>query len=192
MVHFGSYGTRRGNHEVLVRGGFANIRLRNVLADGKEGGFTKFFPSGEVISIFEASGRYGGATPLLIIAGKQYGSGSSRDWAAKAPRLLGVRAVLAESFERIHRSNLVAMGILPLEFMAGEGSDKLGLKGDEVYSIQGLASLGPGAVLDVVASSSRGETRFKVRARIENDAEMNYFESGGVLEYVFRRLQTDI
>jgi aconitate hydratase len=192
MVHFGSYGTRRGNHEVLVRGGFANIRLRNVLADGREGGFTKFFPSGEVVSIFEASERYGGTTPLLIIAGNQYGSGSSRDWAAKAPRLLGVRAVLAESFERIHRSNLVAMGILPLEFMAGEGSDRLGLEGDEVYSIAGLASLGPGAVLDVVASSSRGETRFKVRARIENDAEMNYYQSGGVLEYVFRRLQAAI
>ncbi len=190
MVHFGSYGTRRGNHEVLVRGGFANIRLRNALAEGREGGVTKFFPTGEIMTIYEAAQRYGGATPLLIIAGKQYGSGSSRDWAAKAPRLLGVRAVLAESFERIHRSNLLAMGILPLEFLSGEGASKLGLQGDEVYSIAGLASLGPGSLLDVATSSPRGEIRFKVRTRIENEAEMNYYSSGGVLQYVFDRLRT--
>jgi aconitate hydratase len=190
MVHFSSYGSRRGNHEVMVRGGFANIRLRNLLAEGKEGGLTKFLPTGEILPIYEAAARYGPSTPLLIIAGKQYGAGSSRDWAAKAPMLLGVRAVLAESFERIHRSNLVAMGVLPLEFMPGEGRSKLNLVGDEVFSIQGLGSLGPGAILDVKARSSRGETCFSVRARIENEAEMNYYLKGGVLPFVLDRILT--
>ncbi len=188
MVHFSSYGSRRGNHEVMVRGGFANTRLRNLLADGKEGGFTKFLPTGEVVPIYEASVKYAGAVPLIILAGKQYGSGSSRDWAAKAPKLLGVKAVIAESFERIHRSNLVAMAVLPLEFSPGEGRLKLGLKGDEVFSITGLAALAPGSTLEVTATSARGETRFKVRARIDNEAEMGYYASGGVLPFVLRRV----
>ncbi len=191
MVHFSSYGSRRGNHEVMVRGAFANTRLRNLLADGREGGLTKFLPTGEVMPIFDAAERYAGATPLIIIAGKRYGSGSSRDWAAKAPRLLGVRAVIAESFERIHRSNLVAMGILPLEFSPGEGRVKLDLRGDEVFSIKGLTSLGTGAVLDVTATSSRGETKFRVKARIDNPAELNYYSSGGVLPFVFNRILSE-
>ncbi|MGA2198646.1 MAG: aconitate hydratase AcnA [Nitrososphaerales archaeon] len=192
MAHFSSYGSRRGNHEVMVRGGFANARLRNLLADGREGGITKFLPTGEVMSIYDAAESYAGATPLIIIAGKRYGSGSSRDWAAKAPRLLGVRAVIAESFERIHRSNLVAMGILPLEFSPGEGRLKLNLKGDELFSIKGLTSLRTGALLDVTATSSRGETKFRVKARIDNSAELDYYSSGGVLPFVFSRILSGI
>jgi aconitate hydratase len=190
MVHFSSYGARRGNHEVMVRGGFANIRLRNLLADGKEGGYTKFLPTGEVISIYDAAMRYGNNTPLIILAGKQYGSGSSRDWAAKAPRLLGVRAVIAESFERIHRSNLVAMGVIPLEFPSGQGAKSLGLRGDEVFDLKGLKGLHPGSSVEVSAKSSRGEVKFKVKVRIDNEAEMNYYRSGGVLPYVFGRMRS--
>ena len=188
MVHFSSYGSRRGNHEVMVRGGFANARLRNLLADGKEGGFTKFLPTGEIVSIYEASVKYAGRVPLIVLAGKQYGSGSSRDWAAKAPKLLGVKAVIAESFERIHRSNLVAMGVLPLEFLPGDGASALGLKGDEVFSVTGLTGLAPGSVLDVAATSASGEKRFKVKARIDNEAEVGYYSSGGVLPYVLERV----
>jgi aconitate hydratase len=185
MIHFSSYGSRRGNHEVMVRGGFANIRLHNLLAEGREGDVTKYLPTGEFMSIYDAAVRYGGSTPLVIIAEKQYGSGSSRDWAAKAPKLLGVRAVIAESFERIHRSNLVAMGILPLEFAPGEGRAKHGLVGDEIITITGITGLKPGATLQATASSSRGEVRFKVKARIDNETEMGYYASGGVLPYVF-------
>ncbi|MDA4113802.1 MAG: aconitate hydratase AcnA [Thaumarchaeota archaeon] len=190
IVHFSSYGSRRGNHEVMVRGGFANIRLHNLLAEGREGGLTKYLPTGEFMSIYDASVRYGGSTPLVIIAEKQYGSGSSRDWAAKAPKLLGVKAVIAESFERIHRSNLVAMGILPLEFSPGEGRAKHGLLGDETIEIRGFAELKPGATLHVTASSSRGDIHFKVKARIDNETEMGYYENGGVLPYVFGRMVT--
>jgi aconitate hydratase len=187
MIEFSTYGSRRGNHEVMVRGGFSNIRLKNLLADGKEGGYTKYFPTGEIMAIYDAAQRYiSGGIPLIILAGKQYGAGSSRDWAAKATKLLGVRAVMAESFERIHRSNLVAMGVLPLEFLKGEGGKNLGLKGDEVYSIEGLGELKPGATLNVAASSNGKEIKFKVKARIDNKAEMNYYNSGGVLPYVFR------
>ena len=189
MVHFSTYGARRGNHEVMVRGGFANIRLRNLLADGKEGWYTKYLPTGEITSIYEASMRYGRTTPLIVLAGKQYGSGSSRDWAAKAPKLLGVRAVIAENFERIHRSNLVAMGVLPLEFPAGQSAKSLGLKGDEVFSLRGMKDLKPGASLDVSAVSSRGEVSFKAKARIDNKAEMQYYDSGGVLPFVFKRVR---
>jgi aconitate hydratase len=192
MVHFSSYGSRRGNHEVMVRGGFANIRLRNLLAEGAEGtegGFTRYLPKGELIPVYEAAQRYGRSTPLLVIAGKRYGSGSSRDWAAKAPRLLGVRAVIAESFERIHRSNLVAMGVLPLEFAPGEGRVSLKLVGDELYCIRGLAGLKPGSVLDVAAVSERGETLFKVKSRIESEEEMSYYRSGGILPFVFEKLK---
>jgi len=190
MLHFSSYGSRRGNHEVMVRGGFANIRLHNLLADGREGGLTKYLPTGEYMSIYDAAVKYGGTTPLIIIAEKQYGSGSSRDWAAKAPKLLGVKAVIAESFERIHRSNLVAMGILPLEFAPGEGRAKHGLVGDETFAITGVTDLKPGAILHVTASSSRGEISFKVKARIDNETEMGYYNSGGVLPYVFGRIVT--
>jgi aconitate hydratase len=188
-VHFSTYGSRRGNHEVMVRGGFSNTRLKNLLADGKVGGYTKHFPSGEILTIYDASVRYQEqGVPLVVIAGKQYGGGSSRDWAAKAPKLLGVKAVVAESFERIHRSNLVAMGVLPLEFAPGEGAKALGLKGDEVFSIGGMKGLKPGATLEATARSKGAEVKFKLKARIDNDAEMGYFESGGVLSYVLSRL----
>jgi len=189
LVQFSTYGARRGNHEVMVRGGFANIRLRNLLADGKEGWYTKYLPTGEITSVYNAAMRYGKETPLLILAGKQYGSGSSRDWAAKAPKLLGVRAVIAESFERIHRSNLIAMGIIPLEFPSGQSAASLGLKGDEVFTLRGLNGLGPGAFLDVTARSSRGEVSFKAKVRIDNKAEVDYYDSGGVLPYVFKRVR---
>jgi len=188
-VHFSTYGSRRGNHEVMVRGGFSNTRLKNLLADGKVGGYTKHLPSGEILTIYDASVRYQAQkVPLLVIAGKQYGGGSSRDWAAKAPKLLGVKAVIAESFERIHRSNLVAMGVLPLEFAPGEGAKALGLKGDEVFSIRGMKGLKPGATLEATARSAGREVKFKLKARIDNGAEMGYFESGGVLSYVLNRL----
>jgi aconitate hydratase len=193
MVHFSTYGSRRGNHEVLVRGGFANIRLRNKLAAGREGGYTKHFPTGEIVPIYIASQRYiREKVPLIIIAGKQYGSGSSRDWAAKAPKMLGVRAVITESFERIHRSNLVAMGVLPLEFMPGESAETLQLKGDEIFTIKGLGDIVPGKILEVTASPQSGDPSvsriFKVKARIDNEAEMRYFEAGGVLPYVLNRV----
>lgn len=188
-IHFSTYGSRRGNHEVMVRGGFSNVRLKNLLADGKVGGYTKHLPSGEIISIYDASMRYQAqAVPLLVIAGKQYGGGSSRDWAAKAPKLLGVKAVIAESFERIHRSNLVAMGVLPLEFAPGEGAKALGLKGDEVFSISGMRGLKPGATLEATARAAGREVKFKLKARIDNGAEMSYFDGGGVLSYVLNRL----
>jgi aconitate hydratase A / 2-methylisocitrate dehydratase len=185
IIQFSTYGSRRGNHEVMVRGGFSNTRLKNLLADGKVGGYTKHLPSGEVMNIFDASARYlEQGVPLLVIAGKQYGGGSSRDWAAKAPKLLGVKAVIAESFERIHRSNLVAMGILPLEFAPGEGAKALGLKGDEVFAVEGMKALKPGAILEATARSKGREVRFRLKARIDNEAEMGYFEGGGVLPYV--------
>ncbi len=189
IVHFSTYGSRRGNHEVMVRGGFSNIRLRNLLAGGKIGGYTKHFPSNEVMTIFDASVRYlQQGVPLIVLAGKQYGAGSSRDWAAKAPRLLGVKAIIAESFERIHRSNLVAMGVLPLEFVWGQSAKALGLKGDEAYTIEGMGDLKTGATLKVIAKSVERVVEFQVKARIDNPAEMKYYESGGVLPYVFGRL----
>jgi aconitate hydratase len=188
-VHFSTYGSRRGNHEVMVRGGFSNTRIKNLLADGRIGGYTKHLPSGEILSIYDASMRYQReGVPLVVLAGKQYGGGSSRDWAAKAPKLLGVKAVMAESFERIHRSNLVAMGVLPLEFAPGEGAKALGLKGDEVFTISGMRGLRPGATLEATARSAGREVKFKLKARIDNQAEMGYFEGGGVLTYVLDRL----
>jgi len=189
IVHLSTYGSRRGNHEVMVRGAFSNPRIKNLIADGIAGGYTKHFPSGDVLSIFDASTRYlAEGVPLVVLAGKQYGGGSSRDWAAKAPKLLGVRAVIAESFERIHRSNLVAMGVLPMEFSPGEGAKTLGIRGDEVYSIGGMTDLKPGSILDVAARSNRREVKFKVKARIDSGAEMEYLEKGGVLAYVLGRL----
>jgi aconitate hydratase len=192
---FNSYGSRRGNHEVMVRGTFANVRLRNKLAPETEGGITKHFPSNEIMSIFDASEKYRAeGVPLVILAGKEYGSGSSRDWAAKGPNLLGVRAVIAESYERIHRSNLVGMGILPLQYLPGENADSLSLKGDEVYEIIGLpkmlaARFVGGKQLKVRATGADGKTNeFEAMVRIDTPQEILYYEHGGILQYVLRQL----
>jgi aconitate hydratase len=186
---FSTYGSRRGNHEVMVRGGFANIRLKNILAHSKEGGWTLHQPSGELMTVYDASTRYASEnTPLLILAGKQYGAGSSRDWAAKAMKLLGVRAVIAESFERIHRSNLVAMGVLPLEFEKGESWKTLGLRGDETFEIKGAGGTGNVKTrLTVIARTKARQTEFRVTARLDNEVELEYYKDGGVLPYVFRK-----
>jgi aconitase A len=188
-VDFNQYGTRRGNHEVLIRGTFANIRLRNLLVQ-REGWWTKHLPSGDEMTIYDASQRYQkDGTPLIVIAGKEYGSGSSRDWAAKGPLLLGVRAVIAESFERIHRSNLVGMGILPLQFMPGESPASLGLTGEETYTIAGLARLAPRANIDVEAKRADGALiRFKTLARVDDPVDLDYLRNGGVLPLVLRQL----
>ena len=187
---FSTYGSRRGNHEVMVRGGFANIRLKNILAKGKEGGWTVHQPSGELMTIYDAATRYHTEhTPLLILAGKQYGAGSSRDWAAKAVKLLGVRAVIAESFERIHRSNLVAMGVLPLEFKQSESWKTLMLQGDESYEVKGIDRINsPKQRLTVMAKSRNNEKTFEVTARVDNEVEIEYYRDGGVLPYVFQKL----
>jgi aconitate hydratase len=192
---FNSYGSRRGNHEVMVRGTFANVRLRNQLAPGTEGGFTRLLPEGNVTTIFEASEEYARrGVPLIILAGKEYGSGSSRDWAAKGPKLLGVRAVIAESFERIHRSNLVGMGILPLQFRAGDSASSLGLSGEETYAIEGLRAVldsgfASGREVSVVATGADGSTRsFPATVRIDTPQEIKYYEHGGILPYVLRQL----
>jgi aconitate hydratase len=188
---FNSYGARRGNHEVMVRGTFANIRLRNRLAQGREGGWTTHFPSGELVTIYEAALRYQMAgVPLIVIAGKEYGSGSSRDWAAKGPMLLGVRAVLAESFERIHRSNLVGMGVLPLQFLPGQNAEALGLDGSERYTIAGISDgLVPRELVTVRAEREDGRViEFQAIARLDTDMEIEYYRHGGILTFVLRRL----
>jgi len=192
---FNSYGSRRGNHEVMVRGTFANVRLRNKLAPGTEGGVTRLLPEGEQMSIFDASVKYAErGVPLVILAGKEYGSGSSRDWAAKGPNLLGVRAVIAESFERIHRSNLVGMGILPLQFENGQNVESIGLTGEEIYGFAGLttllkAKLANGRVLAVKAKTADGSVKaFNAVVRIDTPQEIEYFEHGGILQYVLRQL----
>ena len=189
---FNSYGSRRGNHEVMVRGTFANIRLRNKLVPNLEGGFTRHLPNGQVMSIFDASEKYQSeGIPLVILAGKEYGSGSSRDWAAKGPRLLGVQAVIAESYERIHRSNLVGMGILPLQFLEGQDADSLGLSGEEVYEISGLAEVVQKfpreRYLEVRATGDR-EITFKAQVRIDTPQEALYYLHCGILQYVLRQL----
>ena len=187
---FNSYGARRGNHEVMMRGTFANIRLRNMLAPGTEGGVTIYLPTGEQMSIYDAAMRYAADdTPLIVLAGKEYGTGSSRDWAAKGTFLLGVRAVIAESFERIHRSNLVGMGVLPLEFRDGDGWEELGLIGSESFVIAGLEALQPGQDLTVQARRADGtEISFLARARIDSAGELTYYRHGGILHYVLRML----
>ena len=192
---FNSYGSRRGNHEVMVRGTFANVRLRNKLAPGTEGGVTRLLPEGEQMSIFDASVKYAErGVPLIILAGKEYGSGSSRDWAAKGPKLLGVRAVIAESFERIHRSNLVGMGILPLQFAPGENVESLGLTGEEVYDFPGLTALlkdrlANGRTLRVKATTNDATVKeFDALVRIDTPQEIEYYEHGGILQYVLRQL----
>jgi aconitate hydratase len=187
---FNSYGARRGNHEVMARGTFANIRLKNQLAPGTEGGWTTYQPGGEQMSIYDASVKYREAgVPLVIIAGKEYGSGSSRDWAAKGPKLLGVRAVIAESYERIHRSNLVGMGILPLEFKAGESRETLGLTGQETIEVTGVTSLSPRSAIQVAAQSPDGkEKRLTAIARVDTPEEVSYYRHGGILTYVLRQM----
>jgi aconitate hydratase len=192
---FNSYGSRRGNHEVMVRGTFANVRLRNKLAPGTEGGVTRLLPEGEPMSIYDASVAYAErGVPLVILAGKEYGSGSSRDWAAKGPRLLGVRAVIAESFERIHRSNLVGMGILPLQFEPGQNVESLGLTGEETYSFPGLKAMldtkfAAGKTLAVLATAPDGTVKsIHTHVRIDTPQEISYYEHGGILQYVLRSL----
>src|SRR3989442_4059140 len=188
---FNSYGARRGNHEVMVRGTFANIRLRNQLVPGVEGGWTLHQPSGERMTIYDASVRYREeAVPLVVIAGKEYGAGSSRDWAAKCTLLLGLPAVLAESFERIHRSNLVGMGVMPLEFLPGESAKSLGLTGHETYDIDGLAhDLKPGKRVQVRATAPNGRAKeFTTVARVDTPDDVEYYRHGGLLPYVLRRL----
>jgi aconitate hydratase len=188
-VDFNSYGARRGNHEVMMRGTFANIRLRNLLVPGTEGGVTVHIPSGEQMSIFDASVKYKAAnTPLVILAGKEYGTGSSRDWAAKGTMLLGVKAVIAESFERIHRSNLIGMGVLPLQFQDGQNSHSLGLTGTETFEIVGL-NRGAAKTVTVIATSDDGKTKeFAARLRIDTPKELDYYQHGGILQYVLRQL----
>jgi aconitate hydratase len=187
---FNSYGARRGNHEVMVRGTFANIRLRNQLAAGTEGGFTLHLPSEDLLTIYDASIRYEqDGVPLVIFAGKEYGSGSSRDWAAKGTRLLGVRAVIAESFERIHRSNLVNMGVLPLQFAAGDTFASLKLTGRELVSIVGVADgLQPRGAIKVRATLDGTTTEFVATVRIDTPEELVAFKHGGILPYVLRQL----
>ncbi len=188
---FNTYGSRRGNHEVMMRGTFANIRIRNLLVPDLEGGWTKHFPDGEVMTVYDAAMKYKEeGVPVIVIAGKQYGTGSSRDWAAKGPYLLGVKAVIAESFERIHRSNLVGMGILPLEFMPGENAKTLGLTGEEVYDIIGIKEgLEPGKILTVRATKPDGSViEFKVKARLDTHIEVEYYKHGGILQYVLRKI----
>jgi aconitate hydratase len=187
---FNSYGARRGNHEVMVRGTFANIRLRNQLAPGTEGGWTAFVPGGDKMSIYDAAVKYREAgVPLMVIAGKEYGSGSSRDWAAKGTRLLGVRAVIAESYERIHRSNLIGMGVLPLEFKQGENREALGLTGHETFEIDGVAALAPRKDIVVRVKSDDGKERqFTATARVDTPEEVSYYRHGGILQYVLRQM----
>jgi aconitate hydratase len=188
---FNSYGARRGNHEVMMRGTFANVRLRNQLAPGTEGGWTTLLPDGEVMPIYDAATKYReGGVPLVILAGKEYGSGSSRDWAAKGTMLLGVRAVIAQSFERIHRSNLVNMGVLPLEFRDGASAASLGLSGTEVYHLGGSGGeLSPRSAVHVRARRDDGtDVTFTVTTRIDTPEELVAFRHGGILPYVLRRL----
>jgi aconitate hydratase len=192
---FNSYGSRRGNHEVMVRGTFANVRLKNKMVPGVEGGVTRHLPSNEQMSIFDASVKYQeDGIPLIILAGKEYGSGSSRDWAAKGPKLLGVNAVIAQSYERIHRSNLVGMGILPLQFHLGESAESLGLTGEETFEISGLGELlggkftGKREVKVVATAPDKKKTEFYTVMRIDTPQEALYYQHGGILQYVLRQL----
>jgi len=186
---FNSYGSRRGNHEVMMRGTFANIRLRNLMAPGTEGGVTLHQPEGEPMSIYDAAMAYqADGVPAIVIAGKEYGSGSSRDWAAKGPRLLGVRAVIAESYERIHRTNLVCMGVLPLQFQEGESAASLGLTGTETFDITGLGD-GSATRVEVATIAADGTRKtFTAKVRIDTPNEVEYYRHGGILQYVLRKL----
>jgi aconitate hydratase len=186
---FNSYGSRRGNHEVMIRGTFANIRLRNQLAPGTEGGVTVHIPSGEQMSIYDASAKYiAEGVPLIVLGGKEYGSGSSRDWAAKGTLLLGVRAVLVESFERIHRSNLIGMGVLPLQFRTGESARTLGLTGQETFAVEGIEELNSGKIPNEVVVTAGTDKRFRAVVRIDTPGEAEYYRHGGIMQYVLRSL----
>jgi len=188
-VNFNSYGSRRGNDEVMVRGTFANVRIKNKLAE-KEGGFTKFLPTGEELTVYDAAEKYKHAkTPLLVLVGKEYGSGSSRDWAAKGTFLLGIKIVLAESYERIHRSNLVGMGVLPLQYKSGETADKLGLLGKEIFTVTGISKdIKPLKMIDITAKNEKGELlKFQAIARLDSNIEIEYYRNGGILQYVLRQ-----
>tara|TARA_Y100001954_G_scaffold71254_1_gene78103 strand:+ start:1369 stop:4044 length:2676 start_codon:yes stop_codon:yes gene_type:complete len=192
-VHdFNSYGSRRGNHEVMMRGTFANIRIRNLMADGKEGGYTKYIPSGEVMSIYDAAMKYKESeTPLVVIGGKEYGTGSSRDWAAKGTLLLGVKAVITESFERIHRSNLIGMGVLPLEFTDGQTRETFGLDGSEVVSLKQIGSLAPQMKFEAEFKTSDGSVKkAELLSRIDTADELEYFKNGGILQFVLRNIKS--
>jgi aconitate hydratase len=187
---FNSYGSRRGNHEVMIRGTFANVRLRNQLAPGTEGGYTRDFTQdgAPVATIYDASRNYlNAAVPLVILAGKEYGSGSSRDWAAKGTVLLGVRAVIAESYERIHRSNLLGMGVMPLQFPAGQNAETLGLAGDEVFDIEGITALNQDKIPEKVKVRA-GDIEFEALVRIDTPSEAHYYRHGGIMQYVLRGL----
>ena len=187
---FNSFGSRRGNHEVMMRGTFANVRIRNQIAPGTEGGYTTHFPTDEVVSVFDASMRYQSeGTPLVVLAGTQYGTGSSRDWAAKGTLLLGVKAVIATSFERIHRSNLVGMGVLPLTFPEGENADSLGLDGTESFDIPASAHLVPLSSIKITAIKASGEVvEFNATVRLDTPVEVDYYRNGGILQTVLRNL----
>jgi aconitate hydratase len=188
---FNSYGARRGNHEVMVRGTLANIRLRNLMAPGTEGGWTQHQPDGEQMFIYDASVKYHAeGVPLMIIAGKEYGTGSSRDWAAKGVNLLGVKAVIAESFERIHRTNLVGMGVLPLQFHAGQNAASLGLTGKETYSVTGIReALKGNKIAKVTATANDGKSiTFDVTVRVDTPQEVEYYQYGGILPFVLKQI----
>ncbi|SFN86930.1 aconitate hydratase AcnA [Salegentibacter flavus] len=189
LKDFNSYGSRRGNHEVMMRGTFANVRIKNKITR-KEGGYSTYFPSNETMTVYDAAMKYAeDNTPLIVIAGKEYGSGSSRDWAAKGTNLLGIKVVLAESFERIHRSNLMQMGVLPLEFMNGESSESLGIKGDEKFSFTGISKdFYPGKIIKVLAGKENGEkVEFEAKSRLDSGIEVAYFTNGGILQYILRQ-----
>jgi aconitate hydratase len=192
---FNSYGSRRGNHEVMIRGTFANIRLRNQLAPGTEGGFTRDFTQadGPVSTVYDASINYLSAgTALVVLAGKEYGSGSSRDWAAKGTALLGVRAVIAESYERIHRSNLIGMGVLPLQYPQGQNAESLGLSGEETFEISGVTALNEGSIPKTVTVTAKGSgdpVTFEATVRIDTPGEADYYRNGGIMQYVLRSLR---
>ena len=185
---FNSFGSRRGNHEVMMRGTFANVRIKNQVTD-KEGGFSTYFPTNETLTVYDTAMKYmADKTPLIVLAGKEYGSGSSRDWAAKGASLLGIKAVIAESFERIHRSNLVQMGVMPLEFINGQTAPSLGLSGKETYTFSGITdNLVPAKTIQVVAIKESGERiEFDAKARLDSAIEIAYYQNGGILQYVLR------
>jgi aconitate hydratase len=191
ITEYNTFGARRGNHEVMGRGTFSNIRLRNRLVPGVEGWFTKHLPDGEEMSIFEAAEKYQAeGVPTIILGGKEYGTGSSRDWAAKGPKILGVKAVIVESFERIHRSNLIGMGVLPLQFVDGQSVGSIGLTGDEMYDIEGIAGdLMPRQLFTVKATAEDGSVKtFQVQSRIDTPIEIDYYKHDGILPYVLRQL----
>jgi aconitate hydratase len=190
-VDFNTFGARRGHHDVMMRGTFGNIRIKNRLTPEQEGNWTVHFPSGEVISIYDAAMRYIAAgTPLVVLAGSEYGTGSSRDWAAKGTALLGVRAVIATSYERIHRSNLIGMGVLPLEFPTDKNAEAMGLDGTETFTIKGIGSLTPGGTVKVEAGRREGgkAVTFDARVRLDTPVEVEYYRHGGILPYVLRQL----